>query len=110
MRADVGHRARACLLTALVVLGVIALGLQVGGRSSTQTTVVTIPTAAEEDAATTHVAECVPICGASHAIWSGAPEFFLLPASGVLPAPDVGADTRFADLEPHPPRDFSDTI
>lgn len=117
MRGGLQHWARACLLIALVVLGTAPLDLQVGqtaGVNAHPSTVADDCCETEVDArhaAARHTSECLQLCGTGGQA--------LAPASVGLPLPlapqfrlesDTSGDTRFADLDPHPPKRLSDTI
>jgi hypothetical protein len=115
MKACLQYWVRASLLAVMVALGMAPFGVRAESVTSAQAIAdITLSAGAEDccgaEAAMAHPAKCLSICDAGQAVLSGAIECLLPPVSNVWPAPDIGADTRFADLEPHPPKDFSGTI
>lgn len=112
MKAGLLYWGRACLLLALVLQGTAPLELRAEGMAGALTITETGLSAAAEDCcgpqASQHAHECLPLCGTgSQAVLPAIIE--LLPASteGFRPLPGIGADNRFADLEPDPPRPTS---
>lgn len=107
--------ARSCLLIALVVLGTFPLDARAEGAADPHTPagldqLMAADTCCSLEAHAGH-GECLPVCGpAGQAL---APDHLELPpliAANILPAPNLSAGTRFADLEPHPPRRPFETI
>jgi len=115
MKAGLQRWARACLLMILVVLGTSPLAAWAEGTAGRHAVagmdqLVVADPCCRPDADAGH-SGCLPVCSpAGQALVPDHVELPLLLSANVLPASDVGAVTRFADLEPHPPRRLSDTI
>lgn len=111
MRAGLQHSARTWLLIALVVIGMSLFDLGAGQRIVGVDLLTAADACCEPEVDAGHASECLPICGTGgQAVLPG---FITLPlpfAPQFRPEPDIGGDTRFADLDPHPPRRLSDTI
>lgn len=104
----------ALILTLMVFLGMTILGVPAGNGASAESTAAATLVVSDEaccghDTAA-HLAECLPICGTSQAILSGALELDLRRFSDLRVKTDGGAETRFADLEPRPPQRSSGSI
>lgn len=109
MKTALQQWARSCLLIALVVLGTSALDARAEGAPGPHTAagmnqLMAADTCCAQEVYAGH-GECLPGCSpAGQALVPNHLELPLLLAANILPAPDLGAGTRFADLEPHPPK------
>jgi hypothetical protein len=115
MKAGLRYWGRVCLLVALILQGTAPLDLRAEGMAGALTIAKTGLSAAAEDCcgpeASQHADECLPLCSTGgQAVLPATIELPLTSAQGFRPLPGIGADNRFADLEPDPPRPTSKTI